>query len=238
MIGRDLANQLLSALFEPPCAACRSVLARPLDGAVCEVCWAGLRGLPHATSIAIGVESIDALASVGEYEGRLRDIVHALKYGGRRSIGPRLGALMREAGAAVLEGADAVVPVPLHSRREQSRGFNQAEDLARAIGLPVLRMLRRVVSTVPQVDLPAEARHQNVRHAFALAPALRSRFPASLSRLPVPASLPSPAGLVLVLVDDVITTGATLDACARMLKAAGARDVRALTAARVSTGRR
>lgn len=224
MTWRALANHVLSSLFEPPCAACSAVLARPLDGAVCDACWEGIRVAPPLGGWGSSLKTIDRMAAVGAYEGRLRDVVHALKYGGRLTVAPRLGALMREAGAEVLAGADAAVPVPLHWRRERSRGFNQAEVLARPLGLPVRRLLRRVEFTVPQVELPAEERHRNVRHAFAL-PSPGSRFP-------------SPKGLVLVLVDDVSTTGATLEACARVLKAAGAREVRALTAARVATVRR
>jgi ComF family protein len=156
---------------------------------------------------------------VGAYDGVLRTVLHALKYDGRRSIGPRMSALMRQAGADVLDGADVVVPVPLHRRREWSRGFNQADDLARGLGLAVVPLLSRVVFTRAQVELPASQRHKNVRRAFAL------RSSARRSSAPL-------EGATLVLVDDVMTTGATLEACARVLLAAGAREVRALTAAR------
>jgi ComF family protein len=233
MNWRDAANTFLSSLFEPPCAACSRALARPLDGAVCEACWARLRLLasPQATVVSNG-RALDALCAIGEYEGCLRDIIHALKYERRRSIAPPLGALMRAAGAHLLRDADVVVPVPLHPSRERARGFNQAEDLARALGPPVSRLLKRVVATVPQVELPAAERHRNVRDAFRLAFPTRSALPTS-SALPTGMQLPS----VIVLVDDVSTTGATLDACAGVLKAAGARDVRAVTAARVATAR-
>jgi ComF family protein len=156
--------------------------------------------------------------AIGPYEGRLREIVHALKYDSRRSIAPRLASMMRAAGADALEGADCVVPVPLHPRRQRARGFNQADDLARGLGLPVVALLRRTKATPPQVDLPASERVRNVADAFACTHGK------------------GPFGVV-VLVDDVSTTGATLEACARVLKAAGAREVRALTAARVVTGR-
>lgn len=198
---------------------------------MCDACWTAVRAAAFSTG---GLQRLDTAlslgAAVGAYDGRLRDVIHALKYDRRRTIGPRLGALMREAGRPVLADADAVVPVPLHRRRERQRGFNQADLLARALGLPVHRVLRRVAFTTPQVDLPASERRRNVHDAFALA---------RPSWLPVPASrLPSPLGLILVLVDDVSTTGATLEACARVLKGAGAQEVRALTAARVATARR
>lgn len=212
------------------------MLERPLDGAVCDACWAAARPLASLHGLDGRVEAIDAFASVGFYEGRLRDIIHALKYDGRRSIAPRLGAFMREAGAEVLAGADGVVPVPLHWRREHARGFNQADDLARELGLPVWRLLRRRSFTVPQVDLPADRRRRNVVDAFELA----KNRPGIFFDPPVPKNIPGLlfAGLVLVLVDDVMTTGATLEACARVLKQAGAREVRALTAARVASGLR
>jgi ComF family protein len=153
----------------------------------------------------------------------MKEIIHALKYESRRTIAPRLGALMRERGAELLRDADAVVPVPLHPRREFQRGFNQADDLARQLGLPVVPLLRRAVHTQSQIELPKHLRQENVRDAFTL-----NTVPGS--QLPVPG--------VIVLVDDVSTTGATLEACARVLKATGVKEVRALTAARVVTGRR
>ena len=146
----------------------------------------------------------------------MRSIVHALKYEGRRSISRPLATLMREHGADVLAGAQWLVPVPLHASRRRQRGFDQAEDLARHLGLPVRRALRRVRATRSQTSLPAAQRHRNVRGAFAT-----TRQAADL------------IGAIIVLVDDVSTTGATLDACAHALKRAGVAEVRALTAARV-----
>jgi predicted amidophosphoribosyltransferase len=180
---------------------------------------------------------VDCARAIGSYEGTLRRIVHALKYEGRRSVVPGLARAMRESGALVLSGVDALVPVPLHPLRWRARGFNQADDLARAIGLPMLRLLRRAAHTPPQVDLPADARWRNVEGAFTLSRGfhrsvgLRHAGFSSDAR----SGLSGASGLVLVLIDDVATTGATLEACARVLKAAGAREVRALTAARVVT---
>jgi predicted amidophosphoribosyltransferase len=138
---------------------------------------------------------------------------------------------MRRHGAELIEGADLAVPVPLHWRRRLDRGFNQAEALARELGLPVCRALRRRRRTPPQVELPADARHANVRDAFALA------WPQRTGAWPLGGARPL-SGAVVVLVDDVSTTGATLDACALVLKRAGVSQVRALTAARVATRRR
>ena len=145
--------------------------------------------------------------------------MQALKaYEGRRSLAKPLAGLMRSRCAAVLDGADCLIPVPLHSSRRRARVFNQALDLARHLseaGLPVRQALRRVRATPTQTGLPAAQRHRNMRQAFAPAWITRSH------------------GSVVVLVDDVSTTGATLEACARVLKEMGVREVRAVTAARV-----
>jgi ComF family protein len=168
-------------------------------------------------------DGVDWCCAVDRYEGRMKEVIHALKYERRRSIAPPLGRLMREAGARLLRDGDIVVPVPLHARREYQRGFNQADDLARHLGLPVATLLKRIVFTQSQIELPKEERHQNVKDAFAFVPDPQS---------------PIPDPRIVVLVDDVATTGATLDACARVLKRAGVKEVRALTAARVVHERR
>jgi ComF family protein len=160
--------------------------------------------------------AVDCARAVGAYEGALRAVIHALKYQGRRSLARPLGRLMRDRGADVLDGAYAVVPVPLHRSRRRQRGFNQAADLAKHVGLPALVALRRVRPTAAQAGVPAARRHGNVRDAFAATAACREA-----------------RGKVVVLIDDVSTTGATLDACARALKRAGVSEARALTAARV-----
>ncbi len=110
------------------------------------------------------------------------------------------------------------MPVPLHRSRRRQRGFNQAHELGARLDLPLVDALRRTRATPSQTDLPADARHENMRNAFAL-----RRWLAA----------PALAGLRIVLVDDVSTTGATLEACAEVVRAAGAADVSAVTAARV-----
>jgi ComF family protein len=159
---------------------------------------------------------VDRARAIGAYDGALRAIVHALKYDGRRSLAGPLGGLMRDRGADILAGATHAVPVPLHSSRRRERGFNQATDLARPLGLPVVQALQRIRATPTQTSLPAARRHRNVRDAFAA-----TRHARALG------------GAIVVLVDDVCTTGATLDACALVLKDRGVAEVRALTAARV-----
>jgi ComF family protein len=149
---------------------------------------------------------------VARFEGTARHLVHRLKYSDRLDLAPAMGGWMRRAGDEVLEGADALVPIPLHRTRLWRRRFNQAGELARAIagtdGPPVLHgVLTRTAITRSQVGLSASERRRNVQGAF---------------RVTEKAAV---AGRRLVLVDDVMTTGATLDAAARALRRAGAAEV-------------
>ena len=189
---------------------------------MCEACWGSIRVGQSLDEHFHPPHPIAWRTAVDEYDGRMKDIIHALKYDRRQSISPRLGALMRTAGAALLRDADGVVPVPLHPWREYRRGFNQAHELAIHLGPPVMPLLKRIVHTPSQIELPRDQREANVKGAFALTVAA--------SRLSVPG--------VVVLIDDVATTGATLDSCATVLRRSGVREVRALTAARVVNARR
>lgn len=235
-----MTDALLAVLLAPSCAACDQSLDHPTAGPVCEACWSSILPLTPPLCDACGDplatwrvsdprlptctrcrrlrRSIAKARSVGWHEGALRSIIHAWKYEGRRSLACPLAALARMRGGDVLEGADYAVAVPLHRARRRERGFNQSDDLARHIGLPVVAALARVRPTRVQAELPAARRHGNVKGAFA------PRRSAALLR-----------GRIVVLVDDVCTTGATLDACARVLLADGAREVRALTVARAPT---
>jgi ComF family protein len=242
---REAADVLLAIALAPACAACGRVLARPTAGPVCEACWTSIRAqppplcrtcgdpLPSWRTVSVEAErcprcrrapgAIDTGRAAGEYEDALRRIIHAFKYEGRRSLARPLARLMRAAAGDILRDADVAVPVPLHPWRRLRRGFNQSSDLARALGVPCVHALMRVRATPPQTGLTAAGRRRNVRGAFQVSPPFlrRARDAALHDR-------------VVVLVDDVRTTGATLDACAVALKEAGAREVRALTAARAA----
>lgn len=233
-------DALLAVLLAPVCAACGSPLPHPTRGCVCESCWSSVAPLQPPTCSTCGgalfpaaptalsvcpdclrhPPVVDQARAVGVHDGALRAIVHAFKYGGHRSLARPLAERMRTAGATLVAGSSAAIPVPLHGSRRRSRGFNQADDLARHLGLPVAHALVRTRDTSTQTALPAEERRANVAAAF------RATRRASALR-----------GTTVLLVDDVRTTGATLDACATALKEAGVRRVVALTAARVETPR-
>ena len=242
----EAANGLIRLLFEPPCAACGAMLTQPLARTVCDACWAGITRVAEPYCRTCGDELTGAVAlhdrcdrcrsdvhyysvarSAGRFDGPLREIVHAFKYGGRRLLAEPLALLLREAGDDVLRDVEAVVPVPLHPVRLWRRGFNQADDLARQLDQPVWRVLRRRRHGPSQTSLPARERRRSMHHEFALSVGtlVRSEQRRRLK------------GATLVLIDDVMTTGATLDACAKVLAAAGAKDVRALTVARAVSGR-
>jgi ComF family protein len=235
---REWLDGLLAVLLAPTCGACGQALTRPTQGCICQACWHALPAIappvcdrcggplpndrsPLASPVCpqcVGLRTwVDRTRAAGDYSGSLRGIIHALKYDGRRTVARMLGARMREAGLDLIADANVCVPVPLHHARRRSRGFNQAEDLARHLGVPVVHGLRRIRATETQALLPANGRLANVDGAF--------RATRRGTRL---------RGASVLLVDDVRTTGATLDACAHALKQAGAREVYALTAARVA----
>jgi ComF family protein len=162
-----------------------------------------------------GLRGFDAAYSFGAYEGVLRELIHLYKYGKVRTLARPLSGLLAQA-LPRDEAFDAAVPVPLYWRRRLQRGFNQAELLARGLsrrtGVPVVRALGRLRPTPAQAGLSNSARRQNVSQAF------RAR---------------GVQGKRILLIDDVMTTGATAASCAAALKQAGARRVSLLTVARV-----
>jgi ComF family protein len=161
---------------------------------------------------------IDCIRSAVYFEGVLREAMHRLKYRGLAALAEPLGGLMATYWKKHPMPADIVVPVPLHAARLRERGYNQAallaREMARQVGLQVAEQtLVRQRATAPQVELDARQRRENVRDAFCC-------------------SDDSLSGSTVLLIDDVCTTGATLEACAIALIAGGARGVQALTLAR------
>ncbi len=220
------------------CPACRDLVT---DQGVCPACWSKLAfiaapycprlGIPFAYDPGPGILSMQAIADPPAYQRaraavRYDDVaaklVHAFKYGDRLDLAPLLGRWMVRAGKELFEGADALVPVPLHWRRLWARRFNQSAALAQAISrataIPVTHTaLRRVKATVQQVGLSRAERATNVQGAFRVDPAGKAEV----------------AGRRLIVIDDVLTSGATSDACARALLRAGAAQVDVLVFARV-----
>ncbi len=241
----EIADGLADLLYPPRCAVCK----RLGDAYVCDRCIAAFEPIPTPVCCVCGnadtVRSpnltqdtgaprlcaaclggaeyaFDWARAAGRFDGALRDAIHALKYDGRRRLGPILGDWARRAGGALLRPPcepDIVAPVPLHRVRMRRRGFNQAWLIATGlVGERSRRMvpdlLRRVRNTRPQVELDAELRAANVANAFAVA------RPDEVQ------------GRRVMIVDDVLTTLHTVNECARVLKAAGAAAVYVAAVAR------
>jgi len=233
---RQWVTAALDLVFPPLCPVCDGILGAGRRDPLCGACWEGFERIAppwcRCCGAPLGIEGLCgacrgrrprfAYARAAVLYGDLvREAIHAFKFGGRRGLANPLGDLLAGLGLSVLPGAvpDALVPVPLHPRRARERGYDQALLLARRLerawGVPVVAdALRRAVPTQPQADLDAAARRRNVRDAFAV------RRPDLI------------AGCHVVLVDDVLTTGATAGECARALYRAGAATVGVLTVAR------
>lgn len=203
----------------PLCAACRSALP-VLGGARCVRC---ALPMPHPGVCGACVSrppAFDASRSAFLYRFPVSDMILRLKYHGDLYLAGQLGRML--ASFASLEGIDAIVPIPLNRARLRQRGFNQAIELARPLarrtGLPlIVDAAVRERDTVRQAGLDPVARRRNLRGAFRCVRPLR--------------------GASVLVVDDVMTTGATLDEFARTLKAAGVSRVENLVLARTPSGR-
>jgi ComF family protein len=228
----------LDVALPPLCPSCRDLVT---DNALCPTCWGQLAfiappycprlGIPFAYDPGPGILSMQAIAdppayqrarAAVRYDDVARKLVHAFKYGDRLDLGPLLGRWMTRAGQELFDGADALVPVPLHWRRLWARRFNQSAALAEAIsrqsGIAVAHApLHRVKATAQQVGLSRAQRATNVQGAFRVDAAAKAEV----------------AGRRLIVIDDVLTSGATSDACARTLLRAGAAQVDVLVFARV-----
>lgn len=236
-----LWSEVVDLVFPPRCEVCGT------DGrhAMCEECRSGIvpimqpycrrcnvplpetaRDAVFCGDCRVQQPKIVAVRSVGLHVGRLREAVLKLKFHNARRLAPVLASLLyervlREAdedGGLPVSDIQALVPAVLHPKRRRWRGFDQAVLIAKCLGelwdLPVLLALERVRFTTPQVDLEFHQRRDNVRGAFRTRPGANVR------------------GMVVAVVDDVFTTGATLEACAEALHRGGARVVYGLTVTR------
>lgn len=236
---RSALGGIVDFALPPACASCRE----PVGGGtgLCADCWSKLSfieppycaklGIPFVYDPGPGLLSMEAIANPPAYERAraavryddvARDLVHAFKYGDQLHLAPVLGKWMARAGRELLNDADIIIPVPLHWRRRWSRRLNQSSALAREIsalsGVPAQHhTLKRVRATAQQVGLSKSERASNVQGAFRVGPEDKPKI----------------AGKRVVLIDDVLTSGATLDTCARVLLRAGATRVDALVFARV-----
>ncbi len=219
----SLADALIATTLAPACLSCARVLDTPTRSPVCDACWRRIRVFDQPADLPVGLPHLSSVRAVGPFEDVLRDVVHGLKFQGRARLAARLGPLLRAAGAELIARAEAVVPVPLHPWRQWTRGYNQAERLAATLGLPVWHVLRRRRATPPQTSLDRQQRRANMARAVAVGGWMPGGSARARRRV---------AGASLLLIDDVLTTGATLEACARALREAGAAQVGALTVAR------
>ena len=203
------------------CPACRTLI-RPLREPICALCGRELEVRGEACRCRRRLRALEAVRSAAAYEGPLERAIHRLKYQGRRPLARVLAELLVVRFEPFLQPEAILLPVPLHRRRRRQRGFNQSrllvDELRRAWPAGSARgRLVRCRDTRSQVGLDRAQRRRNVEGAF------RWRGP-DLEGRPV------------LLVDDVITTCATVEACARALRKGGAGDVRALSVARVNAG--
>lgn len=233
-----LLRMATDIVFPPRCPSCRAYVTG--DGNFCSTCFSQLRmidaplcaccGIPFVVAVEAETRcpscldtppDFDVARAALVYDGISAPLVTSLKFHDQWAGLTRYTQMMLRLGRPLLEGADMLIPVPLHWRRLIRRRFNQAALLAYSIsdqmGVPCrVDMLARVHYTKPQMRLSRAERLNNVKRAFAVVPEAEALL----------------AGKTVILVDDVVTTGATANACAIALKKAGAREVRVLALAR------
>jgi ComF family protein len=200
------------------CKSCNTELER-LKGLLCSKCS---KPLDHDSYLCdeclLRVKSFERAIAPLEYTGLVKKLVREYKYGGKSYLYKFFGHMIVESlEEEKIEGFDAIVPVPLHKSKLRTRGYNQSELIAKyislKIGSPVLKLIIRTKKTVPQSSLTGEKRWMNVKDAFEY-----SEKPGRVSRI--------------LLVDDIYTTGATLNACASILQENGTNQIWCVTIAR------
>ncbi len=242
-LARAAGRQALNLLYPPSCLACRA--ATQDSGVLCTTCWSEMRfierpycerlGTPFTRDLGPGLLSPEAMAdppvwararAVAIFEdGPVKRLTYRLKYYDRMEVAKALGLWMARSGMELLEEADLLIPVPLHRTRLAARRFNQAMALAASVsdhcGVPVDGLtLERGKRTPPQVGLSRMQRAANMQGVFRIPPERKYLI----------------EGKRIILVDDVLTSGATTNAAARSLLRAGAAQVDLLVFARVVVG--
>ena len=224
-------NRFLNLLFPSTCPVCGNDSDSHRHNPVCAACWKGIErysgpacllcGLPLVSEYATYCESclksppsFSKIIYYGIYDGALRKAVHLLKFKGIKRLARPIAELLSE---LPIPDADGVVPVPLHSKKLREREFNQtaliSRHLSRQSGIPLLLdILKKDKATLPQTDVTGKERLKNVKNTFTAGKSV--------------------TGLRLILVDDVITTGATVYECAKVLKKAGAESITVVALAR------
>jgi ComF family protein len=230
--SRSVIQQFLDILFPVHCAGCQrtghvlcpSCIAKiqPVLSPFCQLCGTPLSTYGVCKNCQYRLPKLNGQRAVSLYQEPLRGCIHGLKYDGNTRLAEPLGLLLAQAYRRYGLQADMLIPVPLHSERQQQRGYNHASLLAEVcsanLGVPMNdSILVRHRATVAQVDLHPRERYQNVAGAFACTSG---------------SARDALYGRRIVIIDDVSTTSATLEACATPLFAAGAKEIWGLVLAR------
>jgi len=215
---RSITNILdlsLKLIFPADCLACNKNMEK---GCICQDCLRKLDKIKGQTWIKDipFLSDLDQIHACWYYNSTLQALIHNMKYNNFARLGNYLGQMAaEELGENVFAGLDYLIPVPLNSIKLRERGYNQAHRISVGMGnrinLPVKIKLKRIKYTIPQKSLTREERLYNMENAFVISGSVNERK--------------------IGIVDDLLTTGATLSACANTLKAAGAAQVRAITCA-------
>ena len=238
---KSLFHSLLNFIFPPFCASCHQKMQQQTSGLICEACWDSLERWEAQSCQRCGARLSEQsgpalpllcpkcripewacadIRAIGPFKAPLADAIHLLKYSDRRSVVKKLSLYLEQslAGAGQYQAADLILAVPLHPARKRERGYNQAQLLAQALGKTLNKpcpenIIARARHTQTQTKLNKQQRLENVKDIFTVKKPELVR------------------GKTIILIDDVLTTGATIGSCAGKLLGAGATKVLALTAA-------